>query len=191
MKVSGKKWIKGFNNILQRSFKKVRINNKGVKNEEVHTLMRAKTVILKKISELMSNIKLNPVNIENQSQILVCLQEKVDNLDIQIADICAEKNVKIIKDHYATVTDCSGAFNIPKMWGLKKKLNLQSSDMASAKLDKGGNLITTRNGILELYIDRLSHKKIRPEYEELKKMKENLFDLRYQISESEKQKTGM
>ena len=139
--------------------------------------MRAKSLISEKISELMSNFKLCPADIESQSQILVCLQEKVDNLDIQIADICAEKNVKIIQDHYATVTDCSGALNIPKMWGLKKKLNLQSSDMASAKLDKGGNLITTRNGILDLYKNT---------YIELKKMKEYLFDLRYQISESEK-----
>ena len=31
-------------------------------------------------------------------------------------------------------------------------------------------------------MDRLSHKPIRPEYEQLKKLKEKLFELRFQIS---------
>ena len=50
-------------------------------------------------------------------------------------------------------------------------------------MDKAGNL----NGLLALYkntyIDRLSHKVIRPEYEDLKNMKEKLFNLRYQSSQ--------
>ena len=101
---------------------------------------------------------------------------------MQIADICAAKNVRTIKDHYETITDCSGTFNIPKMWGLKKKLNLSSQDVPAAKKDKAGNLITTMEGILALYrntyIDRLSPKPIRQEYEQLKVLKENLFKLR-------------
>ena len=79
------------------------------------------------------------------------LQGKIDNLDIEIAHICAEKNMKIIKDHYETVTDCAGVFNVPKMWGLKKKLKLQSNDIPSAKKDASGNLVKTKNGLLELY----------------------------------------
>jgi hypothetical protein len=62
------------------------------------------------------------------------------------------------------------------MWGLKKKLNLTSNDVPAAKKDKAGNLITSKNGILALYrntyIDRLAHKQIRPEYENLKTLKE-------------------
>ena len=49
-----------------------------------------------------------------------------------------------------------------------------------------GNLIVTQNGLRALYkktyMERLSHKQIRPEYEQLKSMKENLFELRYQLS---------
>ena len=63
--------------------------------------------------------------------ILICLQEKIDTLDLEIADICAEKNKEVIKDHYKTITDSSGVFNTPKLWGLKKKLKLQSSDVPS------------------------------------------------------------
>ena len=113
-------------------------------------------------------------------------QVKIDVIDNKIADICALKNREKIKEHYQTVTDCSGNFNIPKMWGLKKKLNLSSKDVPSAKKDKTGNLITTQNGLLALYkntyMERLSHKEIRPEYETLKILKENLFQLRYQLS---------
>ena len=76
------------------------------------------------------------------------------------------------------------------MWGLKKKLNLGSNDVPSAKKDKSGNLITTKNGLLALYkntyIDRLSHKSIRPEYDQLKSLKENLFELRLQIAKMSK-----
>ena len=117
---------------------------------------------------------------------MVSLQEKIDVIENKIADICALKNREKIKEHYQTVTDCSGNFNIPKMWGLKKKLNLSSKDVPSAKKDKAGNLITTQNGLLALYkntyMERLSHKEIRPEYETLKILKENLFQLRYQLS---------
>ena len=76
------------------------------------------------------------------------------------------------------------------MWGLKKKLNLGSQNVPSAKKDKSGNLITTKNGLLALYkqtyVDRLSHKPIREDYEQLKELKENLFKLRYEISSRNK-----
>ena len=148
--------------------------------------MRAKTKLCEHIIQKKSHLLLNPTNISSQSQMLVSLQEAVDSLDVQIADICAAKNVKTIRDHYETITDCSGTFNIPKMWGLKKKLKLSSQDVPAAKIDKSGNLITSKEGILALYkstyIDRLSHKPIGQEYEQLKELKENLFKLRYEIS---------
>ena len=186
VKRCSKKWLKTLKNILQRSFKKIRVSNKQIKNEEVHNLMNAKTKLLNKIKEISEEVRENPEHIEHKSQILVSLQEAIDSLEDKIADICAMKNAEIIKDHYQTITDGSGSFNIPKMWGLKKKLNLNSSDVPSAKKDKAGNLITSKNGILALYkntyMDRLSSKSIRPEYEQLKDMKEYLFDIRYQIS---------
>ena len=172
--------------MLQRSFKKIRINNKQFRTEEVHNLMQAKNILQEKICQVMESLELTPVLINSQSDFLICLKENVDEMDKRIADMCAEKNMQIIKDHYETVTDVSGTFNVPKMWGLKKKLNLSSKDVPSAKLDKDGNLITTKNGLLDLYrstyMDRLTPKEIRPEYLNLKELKENLFELRLQIS---------
>ena len=84
------------------------------------SLMKAKTLISEKINQILSALEQSPSDISNQSQILINLQEKVDKLDMTIANICAEKNMKTIKDHYETITDFSGTFNIPKMWGIKK-----------------------------------------------------------------------
>ena len=140
----------------------------------------------------MRQLESDPSDIEEESKILVSLQENVDRLESRIADISAEKNMKTIKEHFETITDGSGNFNIPKMWGLKKKLNLTSNDVPSAKKDEAGNLITSRNGILALYkktyVERLSHKSIKPQYDDLKTLKENLFELRYQISSQNKSK---
>ena len=186
VKQSSKKWLKTFNNVLHRSFKKVRITNRKQKNENVHNLMRAKSQIGNKINEISELLECSNENVENYSLIMVSLYESIDLLDEKIADICAIKNMNLIKEHYENVTDCSGAFNIPKMWGLKKKLNLASRDVPSAKKDKAGNMITTKNGLLALYrntyIERLSHKKIRPEYEHMKELKKKLFELRFEIS---------
>ena len=69
---------------------------------------------------------------------------------------------------------------------MKRKLKFQSKDVPSAKKDAEGNLVTSKNGLLKLYKDtykdRLSHRPIRPEYEKLKQLKEQLFDLRFQIA---------
>jgi hypothetical protein len=131
--------------------KKVRITGKKIQNEEVHILMRAKTLIQIKINEISENIQENPCDVENQSRIVVSLLDNIDKLDEKISDMCALKNMKTIKEHYEFATIGNGTFNILKMWGLKKKLNLNPSDGPSAKKDKAGNLITSKNGILALY----------------------------------------
>ena len=100
VKQSAKKWMKVFNNCLHRSFKKIRINNKKLKHDEVHDLMMAKTQIQKKIEDILKHVQENPSEVEIQSQIVVSLKGHVDRLDLKIADLCAAKNMRTIKDHY-------------------------------------------------------------------------------------------
>ena len=58
--------------------------------------------------------------------------------------------------------------------------------MPTAKLDKAGNLIATKAGLLELYktsyIERLTPKEAKPNYQSLQLMKEELFDTRLLIA---------
>ena len=50
--------------------------------------------------------------------------------------------------------------------------------------------MTKKNGLLALYkntyVERLSHKSIRPELEDLKSLKENLFNIRYELASKNK-----
>ena len=103
VKQEGKKWLKTLNNCLQRSFKKVRVRNRRIKQDEVHDLMMAKSAIQMKTDEILKQVQDSPNDIANQSQIVVSLKEHIDRLDSKIADLCAVKNMKIIKDHFATV----------------------------------------------------------------------------------------
>ena len=95
--------------------------------------MKAKAQIAAKISEILKQLEENPSEIYDKSRILVTLEENIDRLETKIADLSAEKNVRTIKEHFETISDISGNFNTPKIWGLKKKLNLNSSDVPTAK----------------------------------------------------------
>ena len=101
----------------------------------------------------------------------------------------SSKNAEIIRKHYANLSE-DACFNLPKMWALRRKLNIKGSENPSAKKDKSGNLITTKSALLQLYkstyIDRLSHKDIQPKFSQLKDMKEYLFEIRYEIAQSRK-----
>ena len=187
LKQSSKKWLKTLNNCIHRSFKKIRITNRKLKHDEVHDLMLAKSQIQIKIDEILHQLEVDQSDVENSSLLVVrtCGSPRLKNSRFA----CIEKCRKI-KDHFSTITDCTGSFNVPKMWGLKKKLNLNSNDVPSAKKDKGGNLVTTKNGLTALYkntyVERLSHKSIRPELEDLKSLKENLFNIRYELASKNK-----
>lgn len=72
---------------------------------------------------------------------------------------------------------------------------MQGTGIPSAKKDQSGNLITTKSALLQLYkstyIERLSSKEIQPNFTELKNMKEDLFEMRFEIAESRKSGTGL
>ena len=54
---ASKKWFKELNNIIHRSFKKVRISGKSNKNKDIHKMLKEKDDILKKHDELRRDIE--------------------------------------------------------------------------------------------------------------------------------------
>ena len=72
------------------------------------------------------------------------------------------------------------------MWRLKKRIIKKSGDKPTAKKDELGNLITSHNGLLKLYqetyIERLKHREMSPELQDLKVRKEALFDMRLKMA---------
>ena len=120
---------------------------------------------------------------------MIELKTRLEENENLICSLSSSKNADIIRNHYSNLTD-DGCFNLPKMWALKRKLDVKGSGNPSAKKDKSGNLITTKAALLQLYkttyIDRLSSKEIQPKFASLKDLKDSLFEMRFEIAQSRK-----
>ena len=81
---------------------------------------------------------------------MLLIKLEIEEIEIDISNLISNRNVEKIKEHYSNLSD-SGSFCVPKMWGLKKKLNIKSGDVPTAKKDKAGNPITSKQGLLNLY----------------------------------------
>ena len=73
------------------------------------------------------------------------------------------------------------------MWKyLKKKYPKISVDIPVGKKDRKGNIITNHEGLkhlyLETYVNRLRNRPMKKDFEGIKKMKEELFELRLEMS---------
>ena len=108
----------------------------------IHSLMAKKSQLI----EIISNLKLCQMENTKKISLISSYQEEVSQFDVMIADISASKNAAIIKEHFQNLS-IDGNFSLTKMWKLKQKLNLSHSDGPSAKIDKNGQLITTKNGL--------------------------------------------
>ena len=73
--------------------------------------------------------------------------------------MCAEDNLKLIKEACGGVTCEEGGMNAGKLWQLKKKLKGIVRQPPTAMLDQHGNLVTTNKAVeeltLEMYQNRL------------------------------------
>ena len=108
-------------------------------------------------------------------------KDELEKAEEEIADICSERNRKLIEEHVKEVS-FDGNFNAPKMWKLKKKLINKNIDKPTAKKDNFGNLISSKKPLIKLYentyIERLKNREMTKELEDLKTDKEKLFEIR-------------
>ena len=133
-------------NILHRSFKKIRLTKKP-QYDLIHDFMVKKAQLIDQIKYLTTNYSLD----EKHRVDMICkIRIEIDIFNNMIADLSSEKNANLIKQHFVNLSD-KGGFSLPKMWKLKQKLNLKGSDPPMAKMDKNGQIITTKQGILQLY----------------------------------------
>ena len=116
-------------------------------------------------------------------------RKRFEFLDDIIQKTCAEKNVKMVKDHISNFT-LNGKFSQTGMWKLRKKLHPQQLDPPMAKLDKKGNVITApallRNLYLETYVDRLRHREMKPEFNDIFEMKMKLWRWQCDVMKTKK-----
>ena len=178
---AAKKWIKELKNILHRSFKKVRLGTKKQNNEDAVTVLKEKIKLKNEIDAIEKDAK-NPENIKKKH----ALRDKIDEIDQYLANENANKQAKIIFEHFEELTGEDGDFCSMKMWNLKKKLYNKTQEVPMAMQDEAGNVISNKTSLKKLYMktyqNRLSHKPIQEGWKDFQNLKESLF--RNRISHS-------
>ena len=121
------------------------------------------------------------------------LQNLIESLDMKIAEECAEENFQKIKDNFQSLSAPSEKLNNNGMWNLMKKVFPKNAQtLPVAKKNNLGQIITNpemmKDLYLETFVQRLRHRPIKTDFEELKKLKETLFELRLSLVKKRKSK---
>ena len=171
------KWLKVFNDIIRKCFTKIRIN-RGRKNTDLEKLFSDR--------EKEKGLIAENVNTGNDDKVEE-LRISVEDISEKISDICASKNRDIVKEHIGITDDSFEGFSQLKAWEMKKRLCPKNTpDPPAAKKDKHGNLVTEKEALenlyIETYVDRLKPNTISEGLEDLEKLKNYLFELRYEVA---------
>ena len=115
------------------------------------------------------------------------LEENLRVLEEKIVREVAEDNRNRVINNFENLSITDGSTNINGMWKLKKKVfPKHQPSLPSAKKDSKGNLISSHEELKDLYLstykNRLRHRPIVPEMEELKKLKETLCSKRLEMA---------
>ena len=109
---------------------------------------------------------------------------KLQRVDLQIYEMMTEKNAKIISEQVASLDTMDGSFSQIGMWKVKKKLFPRPKEPPTAKKDEHGNLITAPSALKNLYLmtykNRLEHRKMNECYHDIRKLKSDLWELRFE-----------
>ena len=162
-----KKFPKRFGYCLSRCFIKIRIRD---------------TYRNKALQELFNKRRILRTKKDDES----C--EALEKVEKQLSDMCAEDNLKLIKEACGNVPSEDGGMKAGKLWQLKKKLRSMISEPPTAMLDQHGNLVTTNKAIeeltLKMYGERLKALQIKDEFKVHKMQRENLCDQQLKEAQS-------
>ena len=152
LEIQSRNDFKVVNNILHKSFRKIRIANNRKKGN--HALME----ILDEKAKLKT--KVNDDKIDEITKKLV--QDRIEQIEKNIANEIIEENRKVIMDTTKNLNgekDNLGGAGRKQMWKiLKKKYPKTSPDVPVGKKDKSGNLITNHKGLKQLYLETYMHR---------------------------------
>ena len=177
--VACNKWLTILNNLIRKSFKRIRVNRKQ-KDGELEELFEKK----QELKTFLVTHDMNHSLYDEKSELL----EKVID---KIASICAQKNKETVEEYFSKEDDGLEGFNQARIWSLKKKLAPKNSEEPPmAKKDRHGNLVTEKSLLeklyLDTYIERLKPNKIETNLKNLEKLKEFLFEIRYENCKTER-----
>ena len=178
-------WLKLFKNIISQCFSKVRIVKNKNKIDENERRMHERIKLKKEVnlSTISEDVKLK-------------IEERILEIETEIGDKVSKKYHEEIIDTLnklggdETNLNGSGRKHLWKM--LKKKFPKNMTATPVGKKEKSGQLITNHEGLKKLYLDtyvhRLRNRPIKQEYQEIKDLKNELFELRLELVNNNKSK---
>ena len=165
--VKTKKLMKRLKFCLSQCFRKVRLKQTK-KNKEIEELFRKRTILRTK---------------KDHSS-----QKALEAVEEKLSDMCAEENLKIIKEACGKLSCETGGLNVGNLWQLKKKLRGRCNEPPTAMNDEHGNLVTGAKALEELtiktYIDRLKALNIKKGLEVHQMKREELCEKRLEEAHS-------
>ena len=173
-KTKSVRFFKELDNAFHRTFQKIRIrrcgNVKAATDEGKMIILRSK----------LQRVKSENTNVEVRDS----LDKKIEFLDHEISRVTALKNAEIIRSNLKQIDSLDGSFNQLGMWKLKQRLIARQSDPPTIKKDSTGKWISAPSALKDLYLrtyqTRLEHRTMKEEYIELKLLKEELWNIRYE-----------
>ena len=169
---SSQRWLRIVKKLIKTAFRKIRIRKNNI-SPKLQKLFLEKERIKTKIAENENgNFNLDKVK----------LDKELEKVNIEISQICADKNKKLVDEYLGRTDDVIEGYGQVKTWALKKKLCPKNTfEPPAAKKDNDGNLITERRALeqlyLETYMKMFQPNPIEKGLEELYDTKEFLFNL--------------
>ena len=155
---------------IRKSFKKVRIRKKS-KPFDVPAKVR-------KYIDIRNQL---PPNLD------------VEKLELSISNIEAKLNYEKIVQNFKTFSENPEKINLQQIWKIMRKLWPKvEAKLPSAKKNYRGQLISEPNELKKLlekeYIERLRARPVRPDFENLEKRKNDIFEMKLKLASSKKSK---
>ena len=181
--IQSRNWLKTFNSILYKCFRKIRVVNNGKKGEGKETLLYERI-------KLQKEVKLPSIS----EQMKIKIEERIYQIEQDISNEISEEYVKEIIDTLIKLGGDDQNLNgsgRKMLWKiLKRKYPKQISPIPVGKKDKAGNMISNHEGLKKLYLDtyihRLRNRPMKEELNEMKTLKDELFKIRMNLASSNK-----
>ena len=179
-----KKWLKTFNSIVYKCFRKIRV---GTNKKKVFS---NKNTLLRERMDKIKESKTKNITEDLKKQIEVRTQEIENEIGSKVVQEYHEEIIETINNLGGDETSIDGSGR-QKLWKiLKRKFPKTKSNIPMGKKDRKGNVISNHLGLKELYLKtykhRLRNRPVQKEFEEIKDLKMILFNLRKKVCKNRK-----
>ena len=181
-----KVWKKTLDKVFYKCFKKIRVvSNKQKENEKFQIFRK-----IKEKKKLEVELFAKDISEEIRAKIEKRIREIEEEIEKEISEEKLEEAIETLRQ-LGGEEDSIGGDGRKNMWKLlKNKYPKLSIAVPVGKRDRKGNIITNHKSLkhlyLQTYLNRLRNRPIKPNFEEIKQLKLDLFKLRLDISKSKK-----